>query len=344
MNRLLLAICLVLAAVSVHAFSRDNAASPQQNLLHRSPGSAAAEVHVYVTNSTAVDNVGSISACKVSGPEGLLSECQRMAGGFAFPNGIAIDEEIARAYVTNTYNKTVEKCKVAFGGVLEACEDSGATGLSMPHGIAINKQRTYAYVTNLDSGLISRCKIDAKSGSLDCQDSNGTGFTWPHRVELDPSGSHLYVANGSLDNKSNGGISVCDVDVHNGLLSGCHDAGEKGFQEPSGIAFDENGRHAYIVNATAQSISMCSVDPSTGSFLQDSCRDAKAGGLHYPDDIVLSKSGDFAYVTNSSRDYAAPASVSVCLIDRATGLFAANGCSTLWGDFNRPTGIALAGG
>ena len=89
---------------------------------------------------------------------------------------------------------------------------------------------------------------------------------------------------------------------------------------------------AYIVNESPNNISICDINPTTGTL---SCPTVTGNGLDQPIDITINSTSTWAYITNYNSN-----TVSLCSIAAGTmTLTCAN--STTEDVFNNPRFIAL---
>lgn len=102
---------------------------------------------------------------------------------------------------------------------------------------------------------------------------------------------------------------------------------------PDGIAVDPSGSYAYVANATSNTVSMYSIDRTTGALTS---RGTIASGTG-PRELAVDPTGRFVYVINNNGG--GTGSISRYTID-GTGLLVANGTTTLG---SNSIGIAIDG-
>ncbi len=148
----------------------------------------------------------------------------------------------------------------------------------------------------------------------------------------------VYVTNNTDDT-----VSVC-AEGAAGALESCATASTGvSLSGPTGIAIQTipavtGTAYAYIVNETAQTVTQCPIDTSTGEFVSGSCIIATSG-LSSPVGIAFqSFSGDlYAYITDSN---VSTPGVTKCAVSQSNGTF--SGCVLETSSpFNDPHGITV---
>ena len=199
-------------------------------------------------------------------------------------------------------------------GVLSAATMNSAQ--SAPSSIAVYADK-FAYVTNSNSNTISAYSINSVSGALTAltdvdagtsgdQSSIATG-THPYSIAIHPSGKFAYVANyGSND------VSAYSIDSSGALTRIDADGGTAGNQTgiparsgPISIAIDPAGGYAYVANANDESVSVYSIDATTGALTAIDADGAGVGSTNTyisvgttPYSVAVHHNGSYLYVAN----------------------------------------------
>jgi 6-phosphogluconolactonase len=135
-----------------------------------------------------------------------------------------------------------------------------------------------------------------------------------HSVMLDSSGRFAYAADLGLDR-----VMIYRFDDRKGKLQ----ASTPGFGSlqpgagPRHLAFSPDGSVLYVANELDSTLTLFSVDRSTGSLKHRqtvSTLPSAFGGENFPADIHVAPSGKFVYVSNRGHD-----SIAVFAVDTKTG-------------------------
>jgi len=194
-------------------------------------------------------------------------------------------------------------------GVLSA--GTAATTGSAPSSIAVSAG--FAYVTNYSSNTISAYSItagalfaiDADSSITGTQANIATGAQ-PYAITIDPSGKFAYVANYGSNS-----VSAYSIDASTGALARIDsDKVTTGNQTsiparsgPRSIAIDPSGGFAYVANYNDDSVSVYSIDTTTGALTAIDA-DGIGSGVPYiptgagPWSVTVGPAGAYLYVTN----------------------------------------------
>jgi 6-phosphogluconolactonase len=196
--------------------------------------------------------------------------------------------------------------------------DSG----SGPSSIAVDPASKFAYVANYNAYTISAYSITAGTGALvpldmdpvtaGVQNTIATG-TRPSSIAIHPSGKFAYVTNYSSNNVSAYSIDAAGVLASidaNGSIAGTSIATRAG---PVSIAIDPSGGYAYVANSGDNSVSVYSIDTTTGAL------------------TAIPASGAFGTPTYISTGTPAPTPWSVTVDPAGTYLYVANRASTASG-------------
>jgi|SRR6185437_8723851 len=127
-------------------------------------------------------------------------------------------------------------------------------------------------------------------------------------------------------------VSQCPINSADGLLEGACATTGKGLNAPTGIEFNASQTMVYIANKGGNTISMCGVNPISGSF--DNCV-ITGGDFVAPSAVILEEQKSVAFVSNQGDS-----TISRCSRDPIKGTLAA--CNKLSVDgISSPTDFAL---
>ncbi len=231
------------------------------------------------------------------------------------------------AYVANQISNSVSFCQVnPATGFFSQCAVT-ATGLGGTEGIGFNPAGTFFYSANPLANSVSVCQVNSTTGALSgCVDSGGTGFNLPDAVAFSPDGSIFYTSNfAGLQ-----GVTACLVNATTGQLSSCVNNASPTFSAAGNMAINSAGTLAYVVNRTANTVSVCNVSGQSVT----SCNDLSGSNFDAPEGITLSQT-QHAYIANAGSR-----SVTVCDIRQdGTGLL--DNCSVTDGAFSGTGNIGL---
>lgn len=184
----------------------------------------------------------------------------------------------------------------------------------------------HVYVSNYNANTISLCSVNPSTGKfILCQDSGaGAVFSTPINISMNPAGTRLYT--GNFNNSAGTSVQACLVNSTTGALSSCANVDGDGsavFSGPSHVAFNTSGIKAYVSNLADNSISLCSVNLSTGKFT--GCA-GTGSGFSFPVGLKFTTDGKRAYVGNDATS----TTISLCSVNTTTG--ALTGCTNADGD------------
>lgn len=213
---------------------------------------------------------------------------------------IGYSAKTAFAYVASAFG-SLSYCPISSIGSLDSCIATG--GINGSPGIngsaGITFQGAKAYVSDNTSSVYV-CDIDS-AGSISSY-CVSTPLGAQQLFTLASTATHLY----AIDANSTD-ITYCSINL-DGSLSNCAPIATS-LTSPSGIAI-ANGT-AYIADSTANTVTKCTVDPTTGNF--PICV-TTSSGFNQPFGIRLA--GAYAYVANQGNN-----TVSACPIN-SDGSFA----------------------
>lgn len=227
----------------------------------------------YMGSSTNTNNNGGMNVCSVDIDSGNFSKCYTTGTDtngvdvFQAPQWLALSSSQQQAYVSDSGHTPgiVWLCNVNTGtGALTGCQNSQANNFASPAGIVINAKGTQAYIADSQNNTVVVCNVNALTGILSgCTDSGvGNYFQTPASITLNPANTFAYIAN---TKSGSGSVSWCSVNPSSGYLSNCTSLGAP-FVQPVGIVLIPNGTQAYVTDAQANAVYLCSVSVSTGTL------------------------------------------------------------------------------
>jgi 6-phosphogluconolactonase (cycloisomerase 2 family) len=218
------------------------------------------------------------------------------------------------AYAANFGSNTVKPYVIASGTGVLTGGTAVATG-NGPYAVAVDSAGQFVYVTNQSANTISAYSIggggaltpltDVDAGTPGNQTSIATGST-PLAIAIHPSGKFAYVVN-NLNNS----VSAYSIDAAGALAridsDGLTPGNQTSIPARSGaiaIALDPVGAYAYVANAVDNSVSVYSIDATSGALTAIDA-DGGTGGPTYiatggttPYSVSVDPTGQFAYVAN----------------------------------------------
>jgi 6-phosphogluconolactonase len=193
--------------------------------------------------------------------------------------------------------------------------------------VTVDPTGKFVYAAIAGGQDVSAFVIDSSTGALTTiPGSPFPASNFPTTVRVDPSGRYAYVANAAYNS-----ISAYSINSSTGALtpiagspfpSGGADGGS------GGLAVDPSGRFVYFTNGGVYSISVLSIDSSTGALTAIS--GSPFPSAPNPKGVFVHPSGKFLYVTLGGG------AISAYTIDSSTGVltpisgspFAASGTDT----------------
>jgi len=192
-------------------------------------------------------------------------------------------------------------------------------GAVAPRSIAVDSAGKFAYVANEGcnvegGGYVSMYTINPTTGALASIGPPVYSQDFlAYSVAVDPSGKFAYVANLGDDFSSAGGVAMYTINATTGALTS---RGEViatctgGLCVPVSVVVDPSGKFAYVANAVVASLSMYTINATTGALTSIG---TIAAGTD-PAILAVDPAGTFAYLANfGSND------VSMYTIDTTTG-------------------------
>ena len=169
--------------------------------------------------------------------------------------------------------------------------------------ITCNPPPHFVFSTSLvNTGVL---RVAETTGAL-----TATGFAVPYGgitgATIAPSGRFLY-----LSDVVNG-VRTFSIDIDSGELRELAGASpvSTGFSEPQFMAIAPNGKHLYVANRAANTLSVLALNPATGAATPSS---SIATGS-YPLAVSITPNGRFLYVANYQAD-----SISAYVLNSASG-------------------------
>ncbi|MFF4183213.1 lactonase family protein [Streptomyces sp. NPDC001691] len=131
-----------------------------------------------------------------------------------------------------------------------------------------------------------------------------------HQVLADPSGRWLLSVDLGTDS-----VRVCELDPRTGALRLHSEAALRPGSGPRHLAFHPAGRHAYVLNELAPTLTVCRWDADGGVLEPLGETRVVADGVSqetYPSEVVVAHDGRFVWVANRGHD-----SIAVLSLDEA---------------------------
>jgi 6-phosphogluconolactonase len=236
----------------------------------------------------------------------------------SYPNSVAIDPNGKFAYVVNQtypyYQGNISAYAInPASGVLTPMGGSpvfDSTG--EPYGVAVDPTGKFLYTPGVFTDVVAGYTINPTSGAL--AQMPGYFWTWaePEGIAIDPTGKFVYAPNTASDD-----VSAYTINPTSGALTQI--AGSpfpSGGATPSGVenvAFDPEGKFAYVTNVNSGKISAFAIDSASGalSAIPGSPFGDPNGA---PYGVTVDPTGRFLYVGNVNND-----NVSGFAIDKISG-------------------------
>ena len=159
-----------------------------------------------------------------------------------------------------------------------------------------------------------------------------------HSITPSPDGRYVVAADLGLDK-----VFIYAVDYENGGLVRAEQpwASVRDGAGPRHVAFDPNGRHAYVINELDSTMTAFDFDAGTGMLTEIqtiSTLPSDFNDTNYPADVHVSPGGSLLYGSNRGHD-----SIVVYDVDSETGMLSAVGYESTQGKGPRNFGIDLTG-
>jgi 6-phosphogluconolactonase (cycloisomerase 2 family) len=228
-----------------------------------------------------------------------------------FPQEIAIDPLGRFVYTANTDASTVSMFTVnQTTGVLTPTTPASVSTLvpgqilSIPSFLTVDPTGKFLYVTASlsDGAAVFMYTINQTTGLL-TPTSPATVSTGgiPWQVVVAPSGKFAYVVNNLSGGDYTDGVWQYSLNSTTGVLTPNTPVAVSAGNAPTEIAVDPSSRFAYVVNRLDNTVSMYTIDPSTGNLTLNSTAANPTGIIatgSEPFRIAFDPTGKFVYVTN----------------------------------------------
>ncbi len=154
-----------------------------------------------------------------------------------------------------------------------------------------------------------------------------TGAVDPQSIAIDPTGKFAYVLNGGCSGGIGGYVSMYTINPATGALTSIgppvwtYDA-----DTPGSMTVDPSGKFVYVANPgdpwspDAGSVSMYSINATTGALTYTGILNGDCPGLCFPSSVSVDPSGKFAYVASGGAAF--PFAIEMYTIDATTGALA----------------------
>jgi 6-phosphogluconolactonase len=226
------------------------------------------------------------------------------------PQGIAIDPLGRFVYTANTDDSTVSMFTVnQTTGVLTPTTPASVStmlpgeDLSEPGFLTVDPTSNFLYVTALDSedSTVDMFTINQATGVL-TPTTPATVYTGlsPFQVTVAPNDKFAYVVNNGSGGPYVVGVSEYTVNSTTGVLTESSSYASAG-NAPTAIAVDPTSSFAYVVNRLDNTVSMYTIDPTTGNLTLNSSATNPTATIATgtePFRIDFDPTGKFVYVTN----------------------------------------------
>jgi 6-phosphogluconolactonase (cycloisomerase 2 family) len=228
-----------------------------------------------------------------------------------FPQGIAIDPLGRFVYTVNTDDATVSMFTInQTTGILTPTTPASVSTLipgellSEPTFLTVDPTGRFLYVSALDTygATVSMYAINQTTGFLTpLSPATVPAGGIPFQVVVAPSGKFAYVVNNSSGGEITDAVSQYTVNPTTGVLTENPSYGVAAGNAPTAIAVDPTSRYAYVVNRLDNTVSMFTIDSTTGDLTLNSTLTNPTATIATgaePFRIDFDPSGKFVFVTN----------------------------------------------
>lgn len=251
----------------------------------------------YVANlvSNASDEA-TISMYTINPTTGVLTPTTpaTVATGF-FPQGIAIDPSGKFVYTANSDDNTVSMFTInqTTGVLTPTTPATVSTGAgSSPGFVTVDPSGKFAYVSNQDNDTISMFTIDPATGVLTpTTPATVPTLESPFAVTVDPSDKFAYVPDAYSHAN---GVSEYTVNSTTGVLTPMTPSYVTAGDSPVAVAVDPSSKYAYVANRYDGTISMFTIDPTTGALTANGVIEAG----YEPIGLGFDTTGKYLYMTD----------------------------------------------
>jgi YVTN family beta-propeller protein len=176
--------------------------------------------------------------------------------------------------------------------------------LSEPSFLTVDPTGRFLYVSASDSidDTVSMFTINQTTGLL-IPTTPATVLTGviPFQVVVAPSGNFAYVVSNDSDSGYGLGVWQYTINSTTGVLTPNTPVGVAAGSAPTAVAVDPSNKYAYVVNRLDNTVSMYTIDPSTGNLTLNSTASNPTATIAtgtMPFRIDFDPTGKFLYVTN----------------------------------------------
>ncbi len=267
----------------------------------------------YVANLVSnASDLSTISMYTINSATGVLSPTTpaTVPTGW-FPQEIAIDPLGRFVYTANSDDSSVSMFAInQTTGVLSPTTPASVSTLipgellSDPNFLTVDPRGMFLYVTvSLSDGpAVFIYAINQTTGVL-TPTSPATVLTEgiPWQIVVAPSGKFAYVVSNLSGGDYADGVSQYTVNSATGVLTQSTPAAVAAGNAPTEIAVDPTSRFAYVVNRLDSTVSMFTIDPTTGNLALNSTATNPTATIATgtePFRIEFDPTGKFVYVTN----------------------------------------------
>ncbi len=137
---------------------------------------------------------------------------------------------------------------------------------SSPDAVTVDPSGRFAYAVNQDDATVSMFTVNSATGILTPM-TPSTVFTGPDPFDItvDPSGKFAYVPNNDSGGEMTYGVSQYTIDSVIGVLTQNSPPAVAAGNGPTSVAVDSSSKYAYVVNRMDNTVSMFTIDSSTGT-------------------------------------------------------------------------------
>lgn len=255
------------------------------------------------------------------------------------------------AYVVSYNSNTLRGYTIdSVTGVLTSAGTPVTTGMG-PYSVVVDPSSRFAYVPNSLADSIWAYSINATTGALTAMPDvdGGTAGTQtsivtgdvPFSIAIHPSGKFAYVANQGVGTNSGNTISAYSIDATTGALSAMDANGATAGTQttiatgthPYAITIDPTGNFAYVANYDSNTVSVYTVNQTTGALTAGT---PVAAGTN-PGSIAIDPTGKCALVANNTSN-----DVSAYTINQTTGALTSAGAAVASGTgSSAPRSVAI---
>jgi 6-phosphogluconolactonase len=215
----------------------------------------------YVANQLS----NNLSAYAINSTTGALSPVSGspFAATGTTPAALAVDPNGLFLYVANNGSNNVSVYSINDSSGALTATGIPVTAGSGPVALTVDPTDSYLYVANLASNSVSAYTIDGGNGTLtELSNSPFAVGAGPSSLKVSPNGNFLYVT--ELQRRQCCGIGDR---LHHGFLE-CNSRVSRlpPVPAPCRLPSTPTGRYAYVANETAATISLYSINGSTGAL------------------------------------------------------------------------------